>query len=166
MPIFNTLFFCFVSFLVQNLAHHIFELIMRISGVPAGSEYGKIGYLFALAGVYAVIYAVYFFVYIRRMQPEDFKELPKTSTLTVAGTFLLVMIILGVFVRHIRNDLFTASIIAIGYEIYSVILDLLIIGLQFGVFRTGRLREQNAELESRMRREAQYYDTAKAKWNL
>lgn len=166
MPIFNTLFFCFVSFLVQNLAHHIFELIMRISGVPAGSEYGKIGYLFALAGVYAVIYAVYFFVYIRRMQPEDFKELPKTSTLTVAGTFLLVMIILGVFVRHIRNDLFTASIIAIGYEIYSVILDLLIIGLQFGVFRTGRLREQNAELESRMRREAQYYDTAKANMEL
>ncbi len=166
IPASNVLFFCLASFLVQNLAHHIFELIMRIIGVAAGSEYDRIEWLSILTAVYAVIYAIYFFVYIRRLQPEDFLNLQKTSTLAVAGAFLLVMVVLGIFVRHIRTDLFSAAIIAIGYELYSIILDFLIIGLQFGVFRNSRLRESNTELERRLEREAQYYDTAKANMDL
>ena len=151
---------------MQNLAHHIFELIMRVIGVSAGSEYDKIEWLLVLAAVYVAIYAVYFFVYIRRLQPEDFQNLQKTSTLAVAGAFLLVMVILGIFVRHIRTDLFSAAVVAIGYELYSVILDFLIIGLQFGVFRNSRLMENNTELERRLEREAQYYDTANTNMDL
>ena len=166
IPVSNVLFFCLASFLVQNLAHHIFELIMRVIGVSAGSEYDKIEWLLVLAAVYVAIYAVYFFVYIRRLQPEDFQNLQKTSTLAVAGAFLLVMVILGIFVRHIRTDLFSAAVVAIGYELYSVILDFLIIGLQFGVFRNSRLMENNTELERRLEREAQYYDTAKTNMDL
>ena len=166
MPIIPMLFFVIVSFIVQNLSHHTFELIMRIAGVPMNAEYSKIGFLFLLGGIYAVVYALFFFVFMRKMRPEDFVLLPKAYTLAIAGAFFLVMIVLGVYVRHIRSDLFEASFVGIGYELYSVILDAFLIGLQFGVFRNGRLRESNEELERRLEHEGKYYETAKANMDL
>lgn len=162
MPVFDLLFFVVAAFLVQNFSHHAFELLMRLMGVPISMEYGNFMYLFILGMIYAIVYTLFFFVFMKRLKQEDFTRLPKGYTLIVAVVFLLVMIILGVYVKHIRSDLLSISAVGIGYELYSVTLVILIIGLQFGLFDKGRLKSSNEELELRLEREAKYYEIARA----
>ncbi len=162
MRVSDVLFFSVAAFLIQNFSHHVFELIMRIAGVPVHEEYGKIGYLLILGLIYTVAYALIFILFMRRYRAEDLAGLPRSSTLVIAALFLLLMIVLGVYVRHIRSDLLGIYPVAIGYEIYSVTLVLLILALQFGLFNNVRLRSSNEELESRLEHEAKYYEIARA----
>lgn len=161
MPTFNMLFFIVVAFILQNFAHHVFELIMRIAEVPLNEEYNNVGFLFLLGGVYAVIYSLIFLVYFRRIRPERLFDMPKVLTLAVAIAFFLVMIVLGVYIKHIRTDLLGEPFIGIWYEMYSVILAAFLIFMQSGVFNNSRLRVSEEELRQCLEHEAKYYDIAK-----
>ncbi len=161
MPLINMVFFAVGAFLAQNLSHHIFELGMRVVGVPAGNEYDEIWMLLTLGAIYAAVYSVFYFGVIDRLKPEGFMRIPKTS-LAIALAFFLVMIILGVSIRHLNGDIIAVFTIAIVYEVYSVILDIFILCMQFSVFTNGRLRESNEELEKRIEHESRYYEIVHA----
>lgn len=167
LPMLNLIFYIAVAFILQNFAHHTFALIMRLAGVTASEDYSEVGYLFVLAAVYVVVYSLVFLVYFRKIRPDRLEEMPKLSTLAVAVSFFVVMIILGIYIKHIRADVFIAQpFMGVWYELYSVILAAFLIFMQLGVFNNSRLRVSKTELENRLAYEAKYYDIAKENMEL
>lgn len=161
MPFLTMLFFVLQGFLIQNFSHHIFMLIMRAASVPLGQEYSKFEYLVLLTGIYAIVYSVYYFVIIRKVKLREISTVPKISV-GVALVFLLVMIVLGIYVRHINEELRQNSTAIIGYELYSCILVFFIICMHFGVFNIGKLQESNEQLERRIEQESRYYEISRS----
>ena len=161
MPLINMLYFVVQAFLLHNFSHHIFQLGMRLAGVPVGEEYSKILYLVILGAVYTVIYTLSYFLFIRNIKMQELNEVPKVSFL-IAIFFFVVMIILGAYVRHINTYIFAEPSVAIIYELYSIILVFFIICMQFGVFNIGKLQESKEELEQRISHEGKYYEIAHA----
>ncbi len=161
MPFLVLTFFVLQAFIVQNFSHHLFELVVRAMGVPVGVEYGKVEYLFILTAIYCVVYAVYYFVLVRWLKLREVSTVPKSS-IAVALGFFLVMIGLGIYVRHISMEMQSSLTIAIGYELYSLILDFFILCLHFGVFNIGKLQESNEQFERRIEQESRYYELARS----
>lgn len=166
LPLTPALFYTIAAFLIQNLAHHTFGLILRIAGISLINQYDKIEYLVILGSIYLVIYAIFLFTFFYRLKPEMLLKLPTTSTFLISGVFLTIMIILGIFIRHIRYDLFSNLSVATIYETYSVVLDVLILSIQFNVFKNERLKENNKELEQKLEFESQYYKLAQENMEL
>lgn len=162
MPMLNKVFYSISAFLMQNVSHHAFQLGMRLASVPLGQEYAHWYDVTILVAVYAVVYFLFFFVLLRKKKIDDLMAMPKASTVFIASAFFLVMIIFGIYVRHIGENLLTQPSTALGYETYSVVLDVLMLSLQFGVFNNGKLQANNAELEMQLEHEGRYYEIAKA----
>ena len=161
IPAFPKLYLYTFALLVQNFAHHVFNLIMRISGVPLSDQYQSVWYLVLLAALYVVFYAIYFYFFILQLKKKGYDSLPGPVTLVTSLAFLIVLIFLGVYIRHIKTDLFDNDFFGVFYEIYSVILDSLIIFISFGIFSFTKLKNDNDELELRLSLERKYYKTAK-----
>lgn len=160
MPFLKMFYLIITAFIIQNFAHHVFCLIMRISGVPVGEEYGKTAFLVLLGVIYFVVYIAYYILAIKKFRLHEMEYVPKISFM-IAFFFFLVMIMLGVYVRHINVAIQENQIVAIGYEIYSVILITFIILMQFGIFNIGKMHESNEELEMRIEQSSRYYDIAR-----
>jgi sensor histidine kinase regulating citrate/malate metabolism len=86
--------------------------------------------------------------------------------LALAASFALVLIILGVYIRHMQAELLQNMGIAIVYETYSVILDVFLICLLIGLFRTNKLQDDANELERRLAQEGHYYEMTQANMEL
>lgn len=160
MPFLKLFYLIITAFLMQNFAHHVFCLIMRISGVSVGDEYGKTAFLILLGGIYCVVYTAYYVLAIKKFKLHEMDYVPKIS-LMIAFFFFLVMILLGIYVRHINVAIQENQIVAIGYELYSVILITFILLMQFGVFNIGKMHESNEELEMRIEQGSRYYEIAR-----
>ncbi|MCQ2772273.1 MAG: ATP-binding protein [Bacilli bacterium] len=159
LPLPNAFFFAVESFVVQNFCHHLFVLIMRSFGVVPGTEYDKFGYLALLGGIYLVTYLIFFYL-VDKLKLRHANKIPNSSIL-VESAFFLVMIFLWVYIRHNRGELFNEIAIAIGYELYSTVLALLMLLMLMGIFNIGKLQESNEQLEERIILEGEYYHTAK-----
>lgn len=159
LPVIKTAFFVGEAYVVQNLCHHLFEFIMRLANIPAGEEYDTFFRLALLAFIYAIIYFVFFYL-MKKLDLRSVINVPSIS-LGVEFTFLLVMIVFGVFVRHGHNEIFTQKNIALGYEFYSIVLPALILSMFLGLFNIGKLKDNNEELELRIDHESKYYEIAR-----
>lgn len=160
LPFISVLYYTIAGFLIQNTAHHLSGFILRCFGVPLVNQYDEPIYIVTLVIISVIVYATFLYFFYFKLKPETLLNLPTGSTLFISGAFLLVMIGLGVFIRHIRNDIFSNFTVSIIYEAYSVILDFLIISIQFGIFTAQRLRESNKELEQKLNIESHYYKLA------
>lgn len=160
LPFITILYYTIAGFLIQNTAHHLSGFILRLANIPLINQYDKPEYIATLIAISAVVYGVFVYFFYFKLKAETLLKLPTGSTLFVSGAFLLIMIGLGVFIRHIKNDIFSNFTVAIIYEAYSVIVDFLIISIQFGVFTATRLRESNKELEQKLEIESHYYKLA------
>lgn len=161
MNIFKTLFYYTAAMLIQNFSHHLYGLIMRLSGVSLAAQYDKITYLFVLASVYIVVYAVFFLLFLRHLKIEDLDKMPKFSTLLVSASFLVVMIVLGIYIRHFNSAMLEDKGVGIIYELYSSILVFMILCIQFGIFRSARLEQGKRDLQMRLDAESRYYQMAR-----
>lgn len=160
LPFITILYYTIAGFLIQNTAHHLFGLVLRLSGIPLINQYDKPEYIAILVALCALVYGIFTYFFYFKLKAETLLKLPTGSTIFVSGAFLLIMIGLGVFIRHIKNDIFSNFTVAIIYEAYSVIVDFLIISVQFGVFATTRLKENNKDLEQKLEIESHYYKLA------
>ena len=162
MPPFNVLFFCVFSFAVQNVAHHLCQLVVSIVLVASGYDllgtpWGEfLSYFIA----YAAVYALFFLGPARGGNFEKYVKLSRLPVLLLATGFILVLIVLGIYVKHMSALL--DGPIAVGYEIYSVMLGVFLIALLMGSFRNRRLVEESHELELRLEQEAHHYELAQA----
>ena len=80
--------------------------------------------------------------------------------LLLATGFILVLIVLGIYVKHMSALL--DGPIAVGYEIYSTMLGVFLVALMMGSFRNNRLVEESHEMELRLAQEGHYYEMAQA----
>lgn len=160
MPFLNLIFYAVGAFVVQNFGHHVFGLIMRVAGISLIDQYSKPIYLLFLSIIYLVVFGLVFLVFVRRMELQKTLYLPTTATIGISSAFFLVLIICGIYIRHIRYDIFDEQIVAIIYQLYSALLGFFIIAIQLGVFRSERLKENNKELEFRLNIESHYYKIA------
>jgi len=158
---FPKLYLVTLALLAQNFSHHLFNLIMRIVNVPLTSQYNEVWCLVLLGAIYVCFYSIYFYFFILRLRKRGYDSLPGALTLITTLTFLVVMIFMGVYIRHIKTEMFDNHFFGIFYETYSVLLDLLIIFISLGIFSIARLKIDNDELELRLMLERKYYKTAK-----
>ena len=161
LNVFKTLFYYTAAMLVQNFGHHTYGLIMRLAGIGLENQYDKFYYLLILAAIYAVVYAVFYLVILRKLKIEDLERMPKVSTLLVSASFLIVMIVLGIYIRHFNSPILEGRGVGIVYELYSSILVFMILCIQFGIFRAAKLEEGNRDLQMRLDAESRYYDMAR-----
>ena len=161
IPAFPKLYLVTLALLAQNFSHHLFNLIMRIVNVPLTSQYNEVWCLVLLGAIYVCFYSIYFYFFILRLGKRGYDSLPGALTLITTLTFLVVMIFMGVYIRHIKTEMFDNHFFGIFYETYSVLLDLLIIFISLGIFSIARLKIDNDELELRLMLERKYYKTAK-----
>ncbi|MCQ2798170.1 MAG: ATP-binding protein [Bacilli bacterium] len=159
LPAPSTLFFIVEALIVQNFSHHLFIFIMRCLGVAVGDEYSKLKYLIFLGAVYTVVYLVFFYL-MDKLKLKQVTKVPNTSII-VEVAFFLIMIVLGVYIRHGRDEIFNTITVALGYELYSTCLALLMLSMLLGIFNIGKLQESNEQLEERVILEGKYYHTAK-----
>ena len=164
MPPFNVLFFCVFSFVVQNVAHHLCQLVVNIVYVASGVMLldTLLGEFLSYAVAYAVVYVLFFLVLARGRDFERYVRLSRVPVLALASGFILVLIVLGIYVKHMQSALLGNGIIAVGYEIYSVMLGVFLTALLMGSFRNRRLVEESHELELRLEQEAHHYELAQA----
>lgn len=160
----DKLFYCVVAFAVQNFAHHCCQLVVWLVYLAAGYNIESSHW-----GTFAAYFVAYFIVYVTVWLTTlryRFFELPvphsKLASIFLATAFILVMIVLGVFVKYggfaALEDAGTRFI----YEIYSVILDIFILVLLVNVFRSDKMRFDVDELERRMAQESRYYEMAQS----
>ncbi len=161
LPFLTLVFFVLQALLAQNFSHHLFGLIMRAMGVAVGAENTRLEYLAILAACYVAVYTIFYFVFIRKLKLLEISSVP-AFTLGVAGMFFLVMVGLGIYVRHINLSILENPAVAVGYELYSCILVLFLLCMLFGLFNIGKLQESNEQLERRIAQESRYYEIARA----
>ena len=162
MPPFNVLFFCVFSFAVQNVAHHLCQMVVSVVLVASGYDllgtpWGEfLSYFIA----YAAVYALFFLGPARGGNFEKYVKLSRLPVLLLATGFILVLIVLGIYVKHMSALL--DGPIAVGYEIYSTMLGVFLVALMMGSFRNNRLVEESHEMELRLAQEGHYYEMAQA----
>ncbi len=161
LNVFRTLFYWTGAMVVQNFGHHLYGLIMRLAGIPLANQYDDILYLLVLAAVYAVLYSLFYLLLLRKLRVEDLQQIPRVSTLLLSVSFLIIMIVLGIYIRHFNSVLLEDGSVAMVYELYSSILAGMILFIQFGIFRNARLEEGNRELQMRLDAETRYYTMAR-----
>lgn len=168
MTVFNALYYCVFSFVVQNFAHHLCRLfingVIMFTAVDLDAE--RISSFIVYSVFYLVVYSAFYVLYLRDRRFEANVSISSLSVLALAASFILVLIILGVYIRHMQAELLRNMGIAIVYEIYSVILDVFLICLLIGLFRTNKLRDDANELERRLAQEGHYYEMAQANMEL
>ena len=161
LNVFRTLFFWTGAMVVQNFGHHFYGLIMRLAGIPLANQYDDVTYLLVLTAVYIVLYALFYLLILRKLRVEDLQRIPRVSTLLLSMSFLTIMIVLGIYIRHFNSDILENGSVAMVYELYSSILAGMILFIQFGIFRNARLEEGNRELQMRLEAETRYYSMAR-----
>ena len=135
MPPFNVLFFCVFSFAVQNVAHHLCQLVVSVVLVASGYDLlgTPAGEFLSYCIAYAAVYALFFLVLARGGNFEKYVKLSRLPVLLLATGFILVLIVLGIYVKHMSALL--DGPIAVGYEIYSTMLGVFLVALMMGSFR-------------------------------
>jgi len=164
MSAFNALYFCVFSFVLQNFAHHLCRLFMNGVILLAGTdlEAQRFTSFLTYSIFYLTVYSAFYFLYLRDRRFEADVSISSLPVLALAASFSLVLIVLGIYIRHMQGELLKNSGIAIVYETYSVILDVFLICLLIGLFRTNKLQSDANELERRLAQEGRYYEMAQA----
>ncbi|MBO4990142.1 MAG: sensor histidine kinase [Clostridia bacterium] len=168
LSVFKTLYFCVFAFVVQNFAHHVCQFFLQI--VKALTEinfestfWGSfLSYLIA----YTVVYTIVYFAFLHDRRFEKITDVSSLPVLLLGSAFMLVLIVLGIYIKHMQAELLEVNAIAIGYETYSVILDVFLVGLFIGIFHTTKLEGDAHELERRLEQESKYYEMAQANMEL
>ena len=160
----DKLFFCVVVFAIQNFAHHCCQLVTRSVFLITGTDiesyfWGAFG---AYAVAYVVVYAAFWALILRNKVFELSVPHSKRATIFLAAAFVMVMIVLGVYVKHGRSAVLADPGIRLVYEVYSVILDVFILSMLISVFHNDKMRFDVDELERRLAQESRYYEMAQS----
>lgn len=168
MTAFNALYFCVFSFVVQNFAHHLCRLFINgvIMVTSVDLDAARLTSFLVYSAFYLVVYSAFYFLYLRDRRFEANVSISSLAVLALAASFILVLIILGIYIRHMQEELLRNMGIAIVYEVYSVILDVFLICMLIGLFRTNKLQDDANELERRLAQEGHYYEMAQANMEL
>lgn len=158
----DRLFFCVVVFAIQNFAHHCCQLVTRTVFFITGMDIELYfwGAFAAYAVAYIIVYTVFWAVFLRNKEFELSVPHSKLATIFLAAVFIIVMIVLGVYVKHGQSAVLDDPGIRMVYEVYSVILDVFIVSMLISVFRNDKMRFDVDELERRLAQEGRYYEMA------
>lgn len=158
----DRLFFCVVVFALQNFAHHCCQLVTRTVFFITGTDIELYfwGAFAAYAVAYIIVYTVFWAVFLRNKEFELSVPHSKLATIFLAAVFIIVMIVLGVYVKHGQSAVLDDPGIRMVYEVYSVILDVFIVSMLISVFRNDKMRFDVDELERRLAQEGRYYEMA------
>lgn len=162
LDIMTKLFCCVFSFAMQNFAHHCCQLVIQCIFALSGFniEESIIATFFAYVMAYVIIYSVIYFAILRNLEMDFSVPHSKISTIFVGSSFIVVMIILGVILKHGKSAFIGDITIRIVYEIYSVILGVFLLGLLIEAFYTDKIRLNVVELERLLAQESRYYSMA------
>ncbi len=168
MTAFNAVYFCVLSFVVQNFAHHLCKTFINLIILFGGSDLDAVWQTsFVVYTIfYTIVYLLFYLLYLRDRRFDEQVSFSSLPVLALASVFTLVLLVLGIYIRYMQAELLRNTGIALVYEVYSVILDAFLIGLFLGLFNTNRLRDNATELERRLEQEARYYEMAQANMEL
>lgn len=156
------IFCCIFAFTVQNFAHHCCQLVIQsifaISEIDI--EQTILGAFLAYTFAYLIIYSIFYFIVLRNMEIDFSIPHSKIVTILLAMSFIIVMIILGVFLRHGKTSIIQNTMVRIVYEIYSIIIGGFLIGLLIEAIYTDKIRVNVVELERLLAQESRYYSMA------
>lgn len=158
----DKLFYCVVAFALQNFAHHCCQFFIWLIYLVSEINIEQIYWANFLA-YFIAYFAVYLTVFIITLRNKLFElSVPhsRLASIFLALAFVLVMIVLGVFVKHGGFAVLDDPGVRFVYEIYSVILDIFIIVLLVSVFHSDKMRYDVDELERRLAQEGRYYEMA------
>ena len=141
---FTAIYFCVFSFVVQNFAHHLcrffVDCIIMFCGVDLESTWY---FSFAVYTVfYAAVYSIFYLLFLKDGELYESVDISSLSVLAVSGSFIIILIVLGIYIRYMQAELLKNMGIAIVYETYSTLLDMFLVCMLLGLFQAGKLREE------------------------
>ena len=168
LSVFNALYFCVFALVVQNFAHHLCQFFLHWITFFSGFQFPELGWETFLAYfvTYGIVYTVFYFAFLRDGRLKKLSNVSSVTVLLLSSAFIVVMIFLGIFIKHTEDTFLSNEPIAIVYETYSVMLDIFLLGLFIGLFRSSKLEDDAHELERRLEQEAKYYEMAQANMEL
>lgn len=156
------IFCCIFVFAIQNFAHHCCQLVIQsvfaISSIDI--EQTILGAFLSYTFAYLIIYLFFYFVILRNLEIDFSVPHSKLITILLASSFIVVMIILGVFLRHGKTSIIENPMVRIVYEVYSIIIGAFLIGLLIEAIYTDKIRVNVVELERLLAQESRYYSMA------
>lgn len=146
--------FCSVSaYATQHFTSKLFYFVQEV--YPMSLEAEIVAYM-----VYTVFwYAVFYVVFARRMREQDFTQLVQGDVLALCGIMLLCNVIFSSW-SSAYNDVLPLAVrgIQVGYACLCCILILII---QFGIFRRGKLQNEMKMMAYLWDSERQQYQVSK-----
>lgn len=132
------LFAAISAYAIQNLAFNLGDLIASASGVHRG---GGLSYYLVTAAVFCVVYALCYFVVVRRFT--------RYGSITVKNTVCFAIATSTIAVVYSKNVLRSFGIMS-DYQLlvlFTAVSCILILGIQYFALEQGKIREQNRIIE-------------------
>lgn len=141
----SMLLFAFVAALVlQDGTFNLYTLLVNLTG---STETSALGYTLYFA-VFIAVYALFYFVFVRRLYAEGDDLIHRNVMLTTIAVFIINQLA-GLFI--IGSDSYSWSNSEVRF--YNVVLSFMALAVQFGLFRQNRLEREKDEIEKMLRQE-------------
>lgn len=156
---FTILFFCVAAYSMQNLGYRAFGYF-ELYGVVATvtSKLGFWSYKIFEILVFAGVYALLYFLFIRKMQKSRASETINKSVLFIATVTLGITILLCGFTNMFSGD--SKNLLVINY-LFSIICCVFVLSVQSGIVRSIELRKDLEIIKQSWDRDRKQYELSK-----
>ena len=148
----DILFCCIAAQLIQNLSHNIEMLIY----LPLKEHFNDVGWFFLSFGVMIIVYALAYFIIVRKMKQSEEINVPLSGSYLIALISMAFCYLVQFILQVYQLD---------GYWITNlplILCDALALIVAFGLVSYRDKQDENLELEHFITQTNRYYESVKA----